>query len=323
MSFLKRVLKHLDSQFSPAPGVYSRDVCAERYGAEWGVLITQGRMTRALSEEHERWYTGRVETDVYIPAAQYVDPRDVEAEPTGQDGSSTRVDDPVSNSSPTVPAKPTTEVIPVAGLGSTSAGVVPALEGPVPYLGDVYTILRMVDPTAEASESSDEEEDTCCPAYTHAASNSVASHGANAVPPPASGEHPGVSPVGAPSLSSAVGSSPAVDTTHINTVDASSEMPTTVEGPDEGVSTSPLQEAGPSMAFVDASSVAMELRARFGYRSKNPANLELGGRVARDILKGCGAVRSENYYLAQLAVQLWFAPTLLDLVLRGPVQDFC
>nr|BBH43057.1 RNA-dependent RNA polymerase [Carrot mottle virus] len=322
MSFLKRILKHLDSQFSPAPGVYNRDVCAERYGAEWGVLITQERMTRALSVEHERWYTGRVETDVYIPVAQYVDPRDVEAEPTSQQGNSTGVDNPVNNCSGTVPAKPATEVIPVGGLGGRGVGVVPAPEGPIPCEGNVYAILRMADPTADASESSDDEEDTCCPAYIHAASNSVAEHSASAVPPPMEGTHPGASPVGVPPSLSAVGVSPAVNGTHVNTVDASTVMPTKVEGPDEGVSTSPLQEAGPSMAFVDASSVAMELRARFGYRTKNPANLELGGRVARDILKGCGAVRSENYYLAQLAVQLWFAPTLLDLVLRGPVQDF-
>nr|UVK78454.1 MAG: RNA-dependent RNA polymerase [Pastinaca umbravirus 1] len=344
---LKGVLKHLDARFSPAPGVYNREVCTDRFGAEWGVLITQERMSMALAKEHERWYVGSAETNIYIPVSPYVDPRDaVKAAPTSPEDTDEGVSPRASSPSPFTASR-TVDATTLDLLRGVAAG---CAEEPAALPCSVYSVLTApARPLAGVLEDP-EEEDTCCPAYYYAAGEEgevralpplrheavapqpnggavEASSMADVVSPPIADEGAVAStvvPVDPPlaeegTVVSAVVPASSGD----STADAPEGMPPDGEDPDEGVSTSPLQEAGPTMAAMDSFSVAMELRARFGYRSKSPANIELGGRVAREILNHCGAVRSETYYLAQLAVQLWFAPTLLDLVLKGPVQDFC
>jgi hypothetical protein len=69
--------------------------------------------------------------------------------------------------------------------------------------------------------------------------------------------------------------------------------------------------------------VAMELRARLGKRPRTPANLEMGGRVAREILKEAGVSRAEQHYMSVLAVNMWFQATQLDCVLEATkTSDF-
>uniref|UniRef100_A0AB39ICP2 RNA-directed RNA polymerase n=1 Tax=Pastinaca umbravirus 1 TaxID=2950848 RepID=A0AB39ICP2_9TOMB len=268
-------------------------------------------MSTALSTEHERWYTGRAEANVYIPVSPYVDPRDVDkAEPTSPvesvEGAGTPAKPPPRND----PGR-ATEVV------SSRPSVAPEATdvGPIACGGNVYDILRMsVQPQTAPLLEEEEDDDTCSPAFYYAAGGD----GGAVEPTRAQATQPAPPMVEETPATSAVVSG----SSDHSEVDASTEMPSSDEDPDEGVSTSHLQVAGPAMGHMDSYSVAMELRARFGYRCKSPANVELGGRVAREILNHCGAVRSEVYYLAQLAVQFWFAPTLLDLVLKGPVQDF-
>ena len=66
----------------------------------------------------------------------------------------------------------------------------------------------------------------------------------------------------------------------------------------------------------DSKTVAMELRARLGRRPRTPANLEMGGRVAREILKDAGVARADLHYMSVLAVNMWFQATQLDCVLE-------
>nr|SCO64865.1 unnamed protein product [Wild carrot mottle virus] len=329
MSILRKVVQFLDAKYSPAPGILSREQCAERYGADWAVLVTQERMTRALSEEHERWYSCNAETNVYIPVTPYVDPRDVVA-PLIEDAASTGDAAPESDAGEPDAAQLVGEV--VASRPATGPGPTPysseELESATPYcftveaVGHIIPVGRMegtsVTREGDTAES-DSETDTCSPAFYIGAGNAVpvtAANGEEGQPQtatPIPGEVPAFRAED-PTISR-------VPTT-IVTGDAAEAMPTKVDDCDGSVSSS-LMKAGPTMAAMDSYSVAMELRARFGLRSKTPANAELGGRVSREILSHCGGVRSEVYYLAQLAVQLWFAPTLLDLVLTHQVKDFC
>jgi len=74
-------------------------------------------------------------------------------------------------------------------------------------------------------------------------------------------------------------------------------------------------EAVEVQVLPTSQSVAMELRSRFGIRVASPANVEMGGRVAREILSNAGLKRSEVYYMSRLAVNMWLCPTQLDQVL--------
>jgi hypothetical protein len=61
--------------------------------------------------------------------------------------------------------------------------------------------------------------------------------------------------------------------------------------------------------------VAMELRARFGTRPRSAANLDMGARVARDLLKDHKIPNSQIWKLSEMAVRLWLVPTALDIAL--------
>nr|QZA75376.1 replication-associated protein [Pea enation mosaic virus 2] len=92
----------------------------------------------------------------------------------------------------------------------------------------------------------------------------------------------------------------------------------TLSGPDF-----PYQETGAAATWITPGCIAMELRAKFGVCKRTPANLEMGSRVARELLReNCVTCRETTWYTSALAVDLWLTPTVVDLACGRRAADF-
>nr|UGN61046.1 RNA-dependent RNA polymerase [Pea enation mosaic virus 2] len=85
----------------------------------------------------------------------------------------------------------------------------------------------------------------------------------------------------------------------------------------------PYQETGAAAAWITPGCIAMELRAKFGICKRTPANLEMGSRVARELLRdNCVTCRETTWYTSAIAVDLWLTPTVVDLACGRRAADF-
>nr|AXN55935.1 putative 36 kDa protein [Red clover umbravirus] len=85
----------------------------------------------------------------------------------------------------------------------------------------------------------------------------------------------------------------------------------------------PSQETGAAAKWITPGCIAMEMRARFGVPKRTPANLEMGGRVARELLRdNCVTCRETTWYMSAMAVDLWLTPTVVDLACGRRPVDF-
>nr|AAU20330.2 RNA-dependent RNA-polymerase [Pea enation mosaic virus 2] len=85
----------------------------------------------------------------------------------------------------------------------------------------------------------------------------------------------------------------------------------------------PYQETGAAAAWITPGCIAMELRAKFGVCKRTPANLEMGSRVARELLRdNCVTCRETTWYTSAIAVDLWLTPTVVDLACGRRAADF-
>ncbi|AAB81639.2 RNA-dependent RNA polymerase [Carrot mottle mimic virus] len=341
---MDHITKFLRMDFSPKDGVLTRRQCAERFDDTWGLLITQARMTTAHTADMCAWYEGSRETNQYLPLEQFVDSRDASKEaedkvdklsspPTRGCGGTTvnadggLVENPLPTNRDEMPASSMQMNAPSGGIAVASVNSeVARWVFALPRELDEPIMETPVDPSAPTEaerELARVLNNTVAVGDTASALSTIQEepqHEVIAVPGTAVGvvhqEDP--APVeGSPSTRDAAMEGDAGHSAHAgDDTDASVEMPTTVEA------AGPLMEEGPSMAHLTSYTVAMELRSRFGLRPASPANIELGARVAREILKTAGARRQDNYYLAQQAVKFFLTPTLLDVVYSTPIRDF-
>nr|WIL96171.1 replication-associated protein [Carrot umbravirus 2] len=307
-------------------------------------------MTEAHREDMRHWYEGSRQTNQYIPRGEFTDSRDAPESQGDEDNG------PIKGPAQTAKTPGGTRCESICG-GAPDLGCAPVcesvkgLEGcesdnrlqlwlsdqaaaDVPQLEVVSTTdtgsvgvatvdLAVMVELPGSSVSGDSASTICRACLEPLPGSSVSSDslGVTEMPgdvgsgvPNSSGFEPAVAPdvTGMPGvLPRSDGNNPSSATEH---------CPVRVEAV-RPVS-DPMEE-GPSMAHITSYTIAMELRSRFGNRVASGPNIELGARVAREILKSAGAVRSDNYYLAQQAVKFFLSPTLLDVVFSTPVQDFC
>nr|ACJ03575.1 RNA-dependent RNA polymerase [Carrot mottle mimic virus] len=310
------ITKFLRMDFSPKDGVLTRRQCAERFDDTWGLLVTQARMTTAHTADMCAWYEGSRETNQYLPLEQFVDSRDASKEAEdkvdkkstapipGAGGPAPNADgalvvpppvdgvempaDSMQMSAPTGGAVVQPDNIEVAHWVYSLPSELEPLDEDVPVDQSASTEaeLELVRVLNNAIAVGDERVPTLAPIQEEPENE------ASAAPETAVGtaHQEGQTPNGdAPSTGNAAVSSDAGNSTHASgEADASTEMPVTTEA------AGPLMEEGPSMAHLTSYAVAMELRSRFGLRPASPANIELGARVAKEILKTAGARRQDN-----------------------------
>ncbi|QBB78569.1 putative replicase-associated protein [Patrinia mild mottle virus] len=316
---MKNLLKFLRMDYRPDAGLKTRSEMERFADPDWALLMCQGRMTTAHADNIQRWYEGELSTDVFIP-----------------------------------------EVAPKNGEGQGSSPL-PAVEMPspqpsdndqegddlAPWLEERFELLKLEAEIAAPSVEAEGQEETVVfgPEYPEEYRVNLCRALVPFVPPPPERvdapahvqvEEGRCSTIAASfracggavlasayaALATAMGSATeACKTIASAAAVASKEVPLdiTVEGP-----AVPMQEPGAPMGYVTSASIAMELRRRFGMPVRTPANSELGGRVAREILADrCGSTRSDAWYMSQEAVDFWLRPTVVDLVQRTRPVGFC
>ncbi|AMR60140.1 hypothetical protein IYMV_gp2 [Ixeridium yellow mottle virus 2] len=313
---------------------------------EWALLVCQQRMTDAHQATLNEWYEGTIETDVYIPLSG--EPTNAcEALPVAEPQVGP-VAIPLDGSHrSTVDALAGSEDAPgVSGDASSTT----SLET---YLGAAHELLKIEAEIAGLQLPQTGEEEAYGPHYPSGYCNNPC----RALVPwqplvikvpraPAPVIYCGYTPGWEESRSPVERLGAAVVETgnllagylftkvipfaagtvfhsmaQLATMVAEAEQPCdpTIEGP-----TLPLEERGAAMGYMNSAAIAMELRRRFGRPQATPANVELGGRVAREILSDrCRATRSEAWYTSVEATKMWLTPTLVDMVHATGNVGFC
>ncbi|UVX24726.1 hypothetical protein [Paederia scandens chlorosis yellow umbravirus] len=320
-SVLANLVRWVRPYFSPGPGVDSRASCEMKYGAEWALMIVQARMSEEASQHMSSWYECQAATTLAMPTI-------LQAEETPEPVVPGVSSAPELETQSVMPAKADERVDPLAPLMERldilkaerligelpsppsnpiavgSASPKPDEASPsdaiVPYAGEIhlgYEELQRESSTsleAEPLDAHDEVDAGTLRKVSMLLDRAFLSVG-NALTP-------------------AVGAALAV---------FSAPAGQYVEPPEMQGPNFPTEVEGSAMRFMNAHSVAMELRKRYGLQPKTPANVQLGGRVAREILGlQCGATREQVWYLGQLATSMWFQPTLVDLALGAGAKDF-
>nr|UNI81602.1 MAG: RNA polymerase [Groundnut rosette virus] len=287
MASIRHIMDWLRPTFTPFAGVKARQECAALYGDDWALLITQSRMTLTAEAQVVAWYEGGAEVNGSIPAvnetAAAPPAAAVVAEPPCPPPKIDGEDD--SSWVATLPAPPTHEVV---------MGRAPTLEETfgasrlqiVPYTGGARTI----------------REDEVLPLADPV------------IYLPGSPSHPRA-------IIRALGK---IADAWVSVKRYLEDLRATEPQVEVGEPCNmKLQVEGAPMAYMNAQTIAMELRAMFGCQANTPANRELGNRVARDILRDCcGATREQIWYLSSLALHMWFQPTLCDLAIGAGAQNF-
>jgi hypothetical protein len=308
------LLKFLQLGFRPQPHVKTREECEQSYGKDWGILICQQRMTDYHQAQLEGWYDGSIATDGLIPALATTSDNVAPVATSGVAASS-----PAGDASPVdgdagvthcntdefpsklndrlealqaarvlaeLPATPTATVV----VHNTCTDLI-VYQPPI----DWVTLARSLNQQASAPA------EIACPTTGSRGSAQEIWAALTAV-----WDRVYLNLAGAAQFGAA----------HLNPPDTE---PDTFEGPQY-----PTEEVGSASLYINAAAVAMELRAKFGVPTKTPANYELGGRVSRELLRdNCRCSRADVWYLSQCAVQMWWQPTLVDLVHRTKPEGFC
>nr|UNA06893.1 putative P1 [Ethiopian tobacco bushy top virus] len=289
---IRAITKWLRLDYSPAPYIKSRRRCNEDYGEEWGLLITQARMTESAGYHMMAWYEGSAEVNGLIP---------------GHDDQG--LADPTPPPVVEVTSPHNEEVTCLGHSDDHGVEWVENLPSPptskdqqnrLPTLEEVLGAdrLQIIPYTGGPRVLSEEE-----------------------VRPRAQGVILLPAPRYRPSLLER-----ALDALVSAWRPASQALDALVRfhPQEDGLPASlKLQEEGAPMEYITAHMIAMELRSMFGWQLSTPANRELGNRVARDILRDrCGANRENTWYLSSLALQMWFQPTLCDLAIKAGPQNF-
>nr|AXT18258.1 RNA-dependent RNA polymerase [Opium poppy mosaic virus] len=314
MDFVDRITRWLSGDFKPSAYIKSRNECVVAYGEEWATLVTQSRMQGEASRQYADWYNSASPTTCTMPP-----PTDAELIEEARVGKlKAGLDQPKKQQE----------------AASTNLG---GIKTPPPMSEEQSTLLDL-----EALPSYDQivavgklrrlQLQSACPQYTDEERASWA------IIPYTGGprviREDEVLPR-APSvvlLNDAPRSMSKIEELvkacfatidkvakrrKVDCIDFSSEVAQTPP------SKYKLQEPGEVMKGMNAQSVAMELRRRYGMQPCTAANLQLGNRVAREILdRQCQATREQVYYYGHLATTMWFQPTLVDLALRAGAKDF-
>nr|BDR95922.1 RNA-dependent RNA polymerase 1 [Ixeridium yellow mottle virus 2] len=344
---MSALLKYLLPHWRPDAKLKTRAEVARYADEEWALLVCQQRMTEAHQATLNEWYEGTIETDVHIPSV--VGPSDA------RDASPVAVPQevplaaPMGNtlSNPEDASRNCGDALNVSGDAGSMASLDTNLEvahellkleaaidgwmcspgevddevyGPhyppgyytnpcralVPWTPLVIKVPRAPTPVIYCGYTAEWENNRTPMEKLGAAvvetGNVLASYLFTKVIPVVAG-------------------TVIYSMAHLATMVAEAEQPIdpTVEGP-----TLPLEERGAPMGYMNSAAIAMELRRRFGRPQATPANVELGGRVAREMLSDrCGATRSEAWYTSVEATKMWLSPTLVDIVHATGKVGFC
>ncbi|APG76250.1 hypothetical protein 1 [Changjiang tombus-like virus 3] len=311
---LRHLRRWLQLDYTPGGGVRSRRECEAHYGEEWSILIAQERMTREHASNAKDWFLGTAPCDLLLPQI-VVAPQPSEgnaAAPAALSRSEDSVD-AVSESSDSVPD------VPGAPTPATAL-----LVGSIPVTCPLVTDR----PSAVLSPPTSH---TGAPTPPAASASRV-----NTLCRLALGVHPGdLTWVPAVTSTAIQVSRTLVEGTRRATAQARGWIRAAVAVAErelcpppaleelKPVAKGPRQEVGEAASWVNAESVAMELRALFGLLTDTPVHREMGGRVAREILRDrCRCGREDTWYLSTSAVTHWLSPTLTDLVLATRPQGF-
>nr|QNT09934.1 RNA-dependent RNA polymerase [Ethiopian tobacco bushy top virus] len=289
---VRAITKWLRLDYTPAPYIKSRRRCNEDYGEDWGLLITQARMTESAGHHMMAWYEGSAEVNGMIPGHDELGQADPAPPPVME--VTTPPSEEVTRSDPST----TFGVEEVANLPIPPAPN--AQRNRLPTLEEAFGADRLqIIPYTGGPRVLTEEE----------------------VLPTARGVIPLPAPKYRPSILER-----ALDVLVSTWRPASQALDALVrplpqeDGLPAGLE---LQKEGAPMEYITAHMIAMELRSMFGWQLNTPANRELGNRVARDILRDrCGANRENTWYLSSLGLQMWFQPTLCDLAIKAGPQNF-
>nr|UVK78466.1 MAG: RNA-dependent RNA polymerase [Picris umbravirus 1] len=333
------LLRYLQAHWRPSAELKTRAEIARFADEEWALLVCQQRMTDAHQETLNQWYEGTIETDVFIPSG--VDSPGVNtvapvAVPQ-EDSTSTSGDAPVELREDLQAREDKDETSSIAdsleGLRRLSSEIADAVSdlsleevedeeafGPHYPAGYLLNPCRALVPVSPPSFT---VQGGCPPVvycrYTQEWEDSRPPHDKLVAAVKATGsviasylfEH--VIPL--------VAGTVVYSMAQLVTMVGEAERPVnpTIEGP-----ALPMEERGAPMGYMNSAAIAMELRRRFGRPQATPANVELGGRVAREVLSDrCGATRSEAWYTSVEATKMWLSPTLVDLVQSTGQVGFC
>ncbi|CAA93799.1 orf1 [Groundnut rosette virus] len=285
MATIRHIMDWLRPTFTPLAGVKSRQECIAHYGDDWALMITQSRMTLSAEAQVNAWYEGGAEVNGSIPSVEGNAAAPQAAAVVAEPPHPSPAENEGEDASwvAALPAPPTYEVV----------------QGRAPTLEEIHgaSRLQIVPYTGRARVIGEDEvlpspvlssiwRATRCPGRILRVLGTLLKPGACQ--------------------------------RHLE--DLREVQPQVCVGNPCEVK---LQEEGAPMAYMNAQSIAMELRAMFGWQAATPANRELGNRVARDILRdGCGATREQIWYMSSLALHMWFQPTLCDLAIKAGAQNF-
>nr|CAR85737.2 RNA-dependent RNA polymerase [Tobacco bushy top virus] len=314
MEFMNNVKRLLTMDFRPAKGVATREELRRAYDPTWELLITQARVTSEVARQCEDWYTLAVPTTYRLPelaVEEAVREKSIAREVADR----CLPDDP----SPVAAQGPSPACL---AESSTDSSTDAEPNGADEILGLPRPDTQFLPPWVERRYKALARH--CPKDYTNwqiipysggpriLTEEDVlpVAEGVILLPPP-------------PSKPTVLDTLRGLITRLSRVAGGVRSRPSTTRKEPTAICVGVEQVAGEPMAYMNAHSVAMELRARYGVQPSTAANLQLGNRVAREILeKQCGATRDMVFILGHLATTLWFTPTVVDLALQCGPKDF-
>nr|CUC08880.1 RNA-dependent RNA polymerase [Tobacco bushy top virus] len=314
MEFINKIKQLLAMNFKPSKGVMSREELREAFDPTWELLITQARVTTEVSRQCEDWYTLAVPTTYRLPELA-VEEAVREKSIAREVAAKCPPEDPVPESLQGPQPVPL-DKSPERSSQDAEREALDEIWGlPTP---EPHPLPRYFERRYQALARTCQKDYTNWQIIPYTGGPRVL--GEEDVLPMATGVIPLPPP---PPKASVVGAILGLSTRFTK---VAGEVKGRLSAPPREPSPTCIgleQVAGEPMGYMNAHSVAMELRARYGVQPATAANLQLGNRVAREILeKQCGATRDMVFILGHLATTLWFTPTMVDLALQCGPKDF-
>nr|AEM45993.1 33 kDa protein [Pea enation mosaic virus 2] len=301
MNCVARIKRWFTPDFTPGEGVKSRAQLERELDPTWALLVCQERARRDADSIANEWYEGSMECNLLIPRAK---PEDVLG-PSVAPEPVALVEDVTHSHAPGVDA-PAEESSVVAEIDSVDPAEFDSLTRHLLAESNPCREMVLWVPTGLPAER-----DVLPRA-----------RGVIMIPEvPASSYTLSVKVAEAVRLAQEVLASlakRALEKRSPPTLTAQAQPEALLSGCDY-----PYQETGAAAAWITPGCIAMELRAKFGICKRTPANLEMGSRVARELLRdNCVTCRETTWYTSAIAVDLWLTPTVVDLACGRRAADF-